>query len=61
MVSASQRQKEDEYHRASSIVSDLNWIKACNIVCRYCEILKDRAIHIIEARGHPELLKDLMP
>jgi len=36
-------------------------LNACNIILRFAEILKDRSMQIVQARGKPEAIADLMP
>ncbi len=43
------RNKLDERHKVSSIISDTQFVEACDIVIRYCEILKDRSMLIVQA------------
>ena len=61
MINQPTRSKFDEFHKASSIVTDSNFVKACNIVLRFIEILRDRSMHIIESKGTPDKIEDLMP
>lgn len=51
----------EEKHKAAAIVSDINFIDACNIVIRCCDILKDRSMHICESKGNPAAVKELLP
>jgi len=51
----------DELHKASSIVSDMKYINGCNIVIRYCNIIKDRSLLICESVGKPDNIKELLP
>ena len=37
------RIKDDEYQKAVSATSDSHYIKACDILIRFCNVLKDRA------------------
>ena len=46
MINNPTRNKMDESCKVSSIVSDEMFIDGCEIVIRYCEILKDRSIII---------------
>lgn len=61
MINSASRSMVDEKHKAASIVSDIAFIDACNIVIRCCDILKDRSMHICESRGNQEAVKELMP
>jgi hypothetical protein len=53
--------KVDEIHKASSIVTDMKYINGCNIVIRFCDILKDRSMHICESKGNPKAIEELLP
>ena len=55
------RSKQDEVQKAMTIIGDLNYVKACNIVIRNCEILRDNSMHIIDSRGRPDRIPNLLP
>eukprot|EP01017_Pseudomicrothorax_dubius_P004264 TRINITY_DN10814_c0_g3_i2.p1 TRINITY_DN10814_c0_g3~~TRINITY_DN10814_c0_g3_i2.p1 ORF type:complete len:440 (+),score=126.28 TRINITY_DN10814_c0_g3_i2:114-1433(+) len=55
------RTKEDEASKVQSIIVDLNYIKASNVVLRFCEILKDRSFEVISNQGDPTRIADLLP
>lgn len=55
------RSKQDEVQKAMTIIGDLNYVKACNIVIRNCEILRDNSMHIIDSRGAPDRISNLLP
>jgi hypothetical protein len=55
------RSKQDEVQKAMTIIGDLNYVKACNIVIRNCEILRDNSMHIIDSRGRPDRIPKLLP
>lgn len=61
MINGASRSKVDEEHKAASIVSDIAFIDACNIVIRCCDILKDRSITICDSFNNREVLKDFIP
>lgn len=61
MINHSSRSMVEEKHKAASIVSDISFIDACNIVIRCCDILKDRSMHVCESRGNPDAVKELIP
>lgn len=55
------RSKQDEVQKASSIITDLNFVKASNIVIRFCDILKENSLRVVEAKGSPSKVENLMP
>lgn len=55
------RNQKDEYIKGSSIVSDQSFVDACNIVIRYCDILKDKSMNIVDSRGDPGLVQEIIP
>ena len=55
------RSKEDEQHKAKSIIVDLNYTKACDIVIRNCEALLDNTIQIIDSGGNRKRIPNLLP
>ena len=55
------RSKQDEVQKAMTIIGDLNYVKACNIVIRNCDILRDNSMHIIDSRGRPDRIPNLLP
>ncbi|KAL4450251.1 hypothetical protein ABPG74_008957 [Tetrahymena malaccensis] len=61
MINSPTRSMVEEKHKAASIVSDISFIDACNIVIRCCDILKDRSMHICESKGNPAAVKELLP
>lgn len=61
MFNSPTRSKQDEIQKASSIITDLNFVKACNIVIRFCDILKENSLRVIEAKGQPAKIENLMP
>lgn len=61
MISLPTRSKQDECHKASSIITDKNYVKACNIIIRFSDIVKDRSMHICESKGKSEKIEELLP
>lgn len=61
MSKGQHRNIHDEMAAATSAITDLNYVKACNIVMRYCELLKDRSILVAGCRGDWTKIHDLMP
>ncbi len=61
MFNSPTRSKQDEVQKASSIITDLSYIKAANIVIRFCDILKENSLRVIEAKGHSEKITNLLP
>lgn len=43
MLTSANRNKVEEVHKASSVVSDVFYIEGANIVIRYLGIIKDRS------------------
>lgn len=61
MIGSPTRSKDEEKHKAASLVTDICFIDACNIVIRFCDILKDRSMIICESKGNPEAIKEMLP
>lgn len=36
-------------------------MEACDIVIRYCDVLKDRSMVIVNCQGNPQQIEELMP
>lgn len=60
-MSKKRRNQKDEYIKGSSIVSDQSFIDACNIVMRFCDILKDKSINICESKGDHTKIQQIVP
>lgn len=61
MFNSPTRSKQDEIQKASSIITDLNYVKASNIIIRFCDILKDNSLRVMEAKGHSAKIENLLP
>ena len=61
MFNSPTRSKQDEVQKASSIITDLNYVKACNIIIRFCDILKENSLRVVEAKGAAVKIENLMP
>ena len=61
MFNSPTRSKQDEVQKASSIITDLNFVKACNIIIRFCDILKENSLRVMEARSQSSKIENLMP
>lgn len=55
------RNQQDEYIKGSSIVSDQSYIDACNIVLRYCDILRDKSMNIVQSGGDAAKVQEVIP
>eukprot|EP01016_Furgasonia_blochmanni_P008894 TRINITY_DN13675_c0_g1_i2.p1 TRINITY_DN13675_c0_g1~~TRINITY_DN13675_c0_g1_i2.p1 ORF type:complete len:425 (-),score=49.06 TRINITY_DN13675_c0_g1_i2:37-1311(-) len=61
MIKKPKRSKEDEYAKAQSIVMDRKFVRASEILMRYCEFLKDRSLLISQSQDDFSRIADLLP
>jgi hypothetical protein len=61
LLNRPKRNKDEEISKAQSVVADLNYIKASNIVKRFCDILKDRTFEIVSNQGDASKIPELVP
>lgn len=60
-ITSPDRSRQDEAEKARVIISGLNYVKACEILIRYSEILRTNSIIIIENRKDQQKIIDLIP
>lgn len=55
------RSRPDEIEKARIIISLLNYVKACDILIRYSEVVRTNSMNIIESRKDHQKIIDLIP
>ena len=60
-ITSPNRARQDEIEKARIIITGLNYVKACDILIRYSEIIKDKSMIIIENRKDHQKIVDLIP
>ncbi|CAD8159986.1 unnamed protein product [Paramecium pentaurelia] len=61
MLRSPSRVMVEEYQKFQQLVQDVRFIETCNIVLRYCDIVKDQSIRIFRCGGDHSKIADLMP
>lgn len=60
-ITSPNRSRQDEIEKASIIITHLNYVKACNILIRYSELIRDNSLNIIENHKEIQKIVDLIP
>ncbi|CAD8064807.1 unnamed protein product [Paramecium sonneborni] len=60
MLRSPSRIKVEEYQKFQQLVQDVRFIETCNIVIRYCDIVKDQSIRIFRCGGDHSKISDVM-
>ena len=60
-ITSPNRSRQDEIEKAKIIITGYNYVKACDILIRYSEIVRTNSINIIENRKDSQKIIDLIP
>lgn len=60
-ITSPNRSRQDEIEKASIIVANMNYIKACDILIRHSELVRNNSLNIIENHKEIQKIVDLIP